>query len=43
MVMIYSDDYVRPDSFQTLDTIHLPDKSTIQTQDPSPFSVTHES
>ena len=29
MRMIYSDDYIRPDSFQTLDTNPQPDKSTL--------------
>ena len=29
MKMIYSDEYIRPDSFQTLETHPLPDKSTI--------------
>lgn len=39
MRMIYSDEYIRPDSFQTLDTNNIPDKSTLQTLEPSPFSL----
>jgi hypothetical protein len=38
MMMIYSDDYVRPDSFQTLEVPE--NKSTLQTLDqPSPITV----